>query len=1599
MAAAGGGLSAPANVAGSSTPAVARARFPGRPWTSRTRLRSEKRPQRGRLASEGGGIVTGGRRPINIGLTLSEDPSLLRLLRIADKHRRQRDAGFYSSGSEEDEDFPGFGTEYRPTLSAHNISESRPLQLSLLKPENPTPAPELTAKLERSGVKGSKEDPKVGEGQEEENAVKPKIIAKLAAQKMSPSSGIKSRGKQATGARASKGKGSAKSNSSGRKRVSKVVESSSTARKGNSKDQTTKVGRGGSRSSTARPQTSRDKQGKLVWTLTVVKGKGKASKSKEAVEVTADKTEPDQAEPQMSGKRRGSQQDQTGQTGVDPDIGQGQREALSPKPVNKQQQRVSKGTGESLEAGAEMEQNPALSLERKKPAPYKRKSIFGHRRKPGNVQRLSTPESVVKRVRRKFVFYTYVPEYLPDPVTQEGNEQQAQGESTSTEGEPLLSPVEIEQRANSNLSSPVVSARSSRVIKAPKRFLNDEIISWPRGSLKKNSQGKVTEEDAMSLSFYDSDNDDIDHLSRTPGQNEFKPKVSGSTGKKTLQTSLSSTLSVKDSPLSPGSSHLEVYERLKKLTLSLAEKKKGLGAAEGETAEDEEAQEDRSLTSPVRKRGRSKLKMEDLNSPGVVRKLAVQVRSASAASQAASSVTLEEAENDTEHFQGAESAAEGVYEGASQADGGDVGVEQGGTSHRINLTGTNKRMFHLLKRAKVQLIKIDQLKRAKLQLVKIDQQRPMKSSQLLSGSVKLSPRDLRIGGGRRIGGSAQDQLLGGPRIKHVCRAAAVALGQPRAMVPDDIPRLSALPLHEREGITTSPAVEDIADDPSDQEIESTQEHKTTRQKHKYGKYSKQRKFKQNYNEVGPGGRATRCGTCQGCLHEGDCGTCFNCLDKPKFGGPNTRRQCCVLKRCFRIEARKVKRGLKPFTVLSRRRRRRRSSANVFKSNNDEGSVSWEEGEAEEGLDLATLGDCLSPSTRKQPRRNVTPRSYSSLLKSDSDEDTGGEAAVKSPVKNPVAPSNQAPEEAPVPSEVVRHRRPGPPKGLLGRRRADKNAAEHTPTNILATLINGVPQKGHLKTGTHRIRVDFKEDCAVQNVWLMGGLSILTSIPVTPHPVCLLCASKGHHEMIYCQVCCEPFHSFCLWPEERPQEENKENWCCRRCKFCHVCGRKHKNNKPVLQCRRCQNCYHPSCLGPTYPKPINCNMPWVCMTCIRCKSCGVTPGKTWDMAWNHEQDLCPDCSTLHLKGNFCTICSKCYEENDHNSQMMECSRCSHWVHSKCEGLSDDLYEIMSSLSENVVYSCTPCSQSQPSSWKDELKDRLRAGLEKVLANLLSDSSAQHLITCRECEESTEPDAFRDQHQPICDLHAVGQKFEGRQYTSLKSFHEDVVMVMRKWLKEEESLPEGLSPTCLARSHYLKLLEETFSWFHSQDQKMWDPLSKDFPSGMLPEAVLPPSMEHSYAQWLERTYQVTRGSGFLQQGNSIPPPSSVTTHQPWALEGHPLKSQGTNGAVTGDLELDRTKDERQCALCQQCGDATPNDAGRLLYLGQNEWAHVNCCLWSAEVYEDNGALLQVHSAVSRGRHMRCERCGQAGATVGCCLSSCQSNYHFMCARARN
>ncbi|KAJ3597705.1 hypothetical protein NHX12_001222 [Muraenolepis orangiensis] len=1216
---------------------------------------------------------------------------------------------------------------------------------------------------------------------------------------------------------------------------------------------------------------------------------------------------------------------------------------------------------------------------------------------------------------------------------------------------------------------PVVSARSSRVIKTPQRFMDDAGMSVlpRRNSPKKGgllgltprSVKRQDDEAEMELSPDLSDVDllgdaqfDMDLFSikglddttdvgekfifeKKTGKSEkrrsllrnpsFKWHVPGASGEelytlvKPAENKFDNVFSSDsfEMPASPPSdtrmfqkkkrsaklnkqaAHLKIYKRLKKLQPGIPRSKNKvvtesfskppqppIDLAEG--LDDEVKSISLRQRTTLTEKGKSKLKIEDLDSPGVVRKLSVCVRTGNSKLLVFKDSGKEEPTELPAHEFGM----------VDEQDPPES--EEKGPSAKMRMTGANKRMFNLLKKAKVQLIKIDQ-------------QKQLKSSGLLSGPSGAALRDVTSKRRRRKRKEqpeadvpvkteppqVQPQIVsplcqefrraGGPRIKHVCRAAAVVLGQPRALVPDDIPRLSALPLHERTGISLSGIAKDVGS-PSESDSPVLSDQKVT-------KIRKQSSFLKRKG-LGPFGyRSKRCGVCKGCHHEDDCGKCMNCLDKPKFGGPNTKRQCCVYKRCDQIEERKARR-LSGKIVPKGPSKRRRASLSAGHSSNEEGE------EGTPGSPCGPPGDGQSLSVRRQPKRVVKPRIYFDLLEYDSDLDVKAAPSSISPARR----RGHGPRFnqdfvsldgflGDISDEEVRHRRSSSHRVTPGRRKAEKAPLEETPPSVLAALAHGFEQRDQEPSEpTHKIRVDFKEDCALENVWMMGGLSILTSGPPLPPSVCLLCASKGQHEMLYCQVCCEPFHGFCLEPAERPSEENKENWCCRRCKFCHVCGKKNKHSKPLLECESCQNCYHDSCLGSNYPKQNKKRKAWVCMTCIRCKSCGVTPGKCWDTDWNHDKGLCPDCSKLNDQGNYCPICFKCYEDNDYDSQMMQCGTCNHWVHAKCEDLTDDLYEILSSLPESVVYSCRPCSLTQPSAWRELLYIELRAGVEKVLACLLSSTLTQHLVTCSQCANSVDPDSGLEV-QPACDLRAVGKKFDKGLYTTLKTFHEDVVQV---------------------------LLEEVFNWFNSQDPKVWDPLTKDLPLGMLSHAIHPPTTEHVYAQWQEREEvraplrvlqddkreDATRPPlGVLQtlqvkQEEVASPLSSGSpcrTHMK-ASKAARLKFKGKKGRLSkADLETGWSKeDERQCSLCQKYGDAKPNEAGRLLYLGQNDWAHVNCCLWSAEVFEeDNGSLLHVHSAVTRGRLMRCERCNQTGATVGCCLTSCQSNYHFMCARSRH
>ncbi|XP_052552978.1 histone-lysine N-methyltransferase 2A isoform X4 [Tympanuchus pallidicinctus] len=942
---------------------------------------------------------------------------------------------------------------------------------------------------------------------------------------------------------------------------------------------------------------------------------------------------------------------------------------------------------------------------------------------------------------------------------------------------------------------------------------------------------------------------------------------------------------------------------------------------------------------------------------------------------------------------------------------------------------TDKRVASLLKKAKAQLYKIEKSKSLK----QADQPKAQGQE---SDSSETSVR--------------------GPRIKHVCRRAAVALGRKRAVFPDDMPTLSALPWEEREKILSSMGNDDKSS------IAGSEEAEPLAPPIKPIKPVTRNKAQQE-PPVKKGRRSRRCGQCSGCQVPEDCGVCTNCLDKPKFGGRNIKKQCCKMRKCQNLQWMPSKAYLQKQAKAAKKKEKK--------------SKTNEKKESHSGKNQLDSGQKPTPPA-------VVPREDSAVKKSseparkpveEKHEDGNSSVPPPEPKQTPASgarktgkqtaqpvqlPPSQPPSSGPLKKEAPKvtasePKKKQPPQPEIGTEQNKQKKIAPRPTfpvkqkpkekekpppiskpesstlNLLSTLTNGSSSKQKPPTdGVHRIRVDFKEDCEVENVWEMGGLGIVTSVPITPRVVCFLCASSGHVEFVYCQVCCEPFHKFCLEESERPLEDQLENWCCRRCKFCHVCGRQHQATKQLLECNKCRNSYHPECLGPNYPtKPTKKKKVWICTKCVRCKSCGsTTPGKGWDAQWSHDFSLCHDCAKLFAKGNFCPLCDKCYDDDDYESKMMQCGKCDRWVHSKCENLSDEMYEILSNLPESVAYTCINCTEQHPAEWRLALEKELQVSLKQVLTALLNSRTTSHLLRYRqaakppdlnpETEESIPsrsspegPDppvltevSKQEEQQPL-DMEGVKRKMDQGGYISVLDFSDDIVKIIQAAINSDGGQPEIKKANSMVKSFFIRQMERVFPWFSVKKSRFWEPNKVTSNSGMLPNAVLPPSLDHNYAQWQEREENShTEQPPLMKKIIPAPKPKGPgEPDSPTPLHPPTPPISGSDRSREDSPELNPppdVEDNRQCALCLKYGDDSANDAGRLLYIGQNEWTHVNCALWSAEVFEDDdGSLKNVHMAVIRGKQLRCEFCQKSGATVGCCLTSCTSNYHFMCSRAKN
>lgn len=560
-----------------------------------------------------------------------------------------------------------------------------------------------------------------------------------------------------------------------------------------------------------------------------------------------------------------------------------------------------------------------------------------------------------------------------------------------------------------------------------------------------------------------------------------------------------------------------------------------------------------------------------------------------------------------------------------------------------------------------------------------------------------------------------------------------------------------------------------------------------------------------------------------------------------------------------------------------------------------------------------------------------------------------------------------------------------------------------------------------------ISIDFWENYDPAEVSQTGfGLIVSEGIPMKA--LCFLCGSCGQEPMIFCVCCCEPYHQYCVedgynmkplslddtnasfldislvggGANTSSSLNNRLNWVCPRCTVCDTCN---MASGSKVKCQKCQKNYHSTCLG-TSKRLLGADRPLICARCLKCKSCSTTNVSKFV----GNLPMCSPCFRLRQKGNFCPLCQKCYEDNDFNIKMMECGDCQRWVHSKCEGLTDEQYNMLSVLPENIEFICKKCARTNAlaGTWRDAVAAEFKAGLMSVVKLLsksrqacallkLSPRKKPNLCTCfanatvmrsiqfgEDSDESSRLDEEQQDRSPFfkengfsmtdttasqsarsqhcyCgaaqkqasttsqSLLDIKQKVVANKYFSLADFNYDMNLVIG-----------GASCDDLMTA-YKEILSETFPWFQNETKACTDALEEDMYDSC------------NFGQDTEGDIECD------QQVPMVNIPDDIDDVIYESMDG---------------------KDTRTCMFCKGLGDGLPNEESRMLYCGQNSWVHANCAMWSAEVFEEiDGSLQKVHSAISRGRMIKCTDCEQKGATVGCNVRNCGGHYHYPCARKVN
>ncbi|XP_039021093.1 BRCA1-associated RING domain protein 1-like isoform X2 [Hibiscus syriacus] len=102
---------------------------------------------------------------------------------------------------------------------------------------------------------------------------------------------------------------------------------------------------------------------------------------------------------------------------------------------------------------------------------------------------------------------------------------------------------------------------------------------------------------------------------------------------------------------------------------------------------------------------------------------------------------------------------------------------------------------------------------------------------------------------------------------------------------------------------------------------------------------------------------------------------------------------------------------------------------------------------------------------------------------------------------------------------------------------------------------------------------------------------------------------------------------------------------------------------------------------------------------------------------------------------------------------------------------------------------------------------------------------------------------------------------------------------------------------------------------------------------------------------------------------------------------------NSAICGFCQSSRVSEATGMMLHYLNGKQVTGDAS---FSSNVIHVHSLCIEWAPQVYYVDESVKNLKAELARGAKLKCSKCGQKGAALGCYVKSCRRSYHFPCAK---